>query len=83
NKKLAGVITDGDLRRMLQKQNNFLEMKASDIMNANPKTIVPGTMAVDAFNLMKEKNITQLIIAKGSNYLGIIHLHDLLQDGVY
>lgn len=81
--KLVGIITDGDLRRMMHNKNSFMHLKANDIMCATPKIIAPQTMAVDAFNLMKLHNITQLVVARGKTYLGIIHLHDLLEEGIY
>ncbi len=81
--KLKGIITDGDLRRMMQKQSEFLSIKAADIMTAKPKTISPSTMAADAFIMMKSNNITQLVVADKDKYLGFVHLHDLLREGIY
>ncbi len=82
NGKLAGIITDGDLRRMLEKNSDIKTLKASDIMTSNPRTIDLDSLAIDAFNKMKENNITQLIILEKGNYAGIIHLHDILKEGV-
>ncbi len=82
NDKLKGIITDGDLRRMMEKEFAFNSVTAADIMTRNPKTISPDTMAVDALQLMKLNNITQLVVAEGEKYYGFIHLHDLLKEGI-
>ncbi len=82
NNKLLGIITDGDLRRMMEKGINMLEVKAIDIMTRNPKVIPPNMMAVEALQLMKANNITQLVVAENNSYLGFIHLHDLLKEGI-
>jgi len=81
-KKLAGVITDGDLRRMLEKNTDFNQFTAKDIMTTNPKTIEPEMLVVDALNIMRKNNITQLLVLKKGKYLGIIHLHDILKEGI-
>ncbi|MCQ2960048.1 MAG: KpsF/GutQ family sugar-phosphate isomerase [Bacteroidales bacterium] len=80
--KLLGIITDGDLRRMLEKNKNINEAKAADIMTQNPKTISRHELAFKAFEQMKKNNITQLVVTDGGNYLGMIHLHDLLKEGI-
>jgi arabinose-5-phosphate isomerase len=80
--KLAGIITDGDLRRMMQKKQTIIGLTAKDIMSANPKTINPGTMAVEALQIMRDNNITQLLVVDNSTYLGVVHLHDILKEGV-
>lgn len=82
NGKLIGIITDGDLRRMMQKGIDIQKVKAIEIMTPNPKTIPPDMMAVDALKVMKDNNITQLIVAEGDQYLGMVHLHDLLKEGI-
>jgi arabinose-5-phosphate isomerase len=82
NGKLAGIITDGDLRRMIAKGGNFDHIKASAIMTVNPKTAQPGMMAVDALQLMKNHNITQVVVAEDDTYFGFVHLHDLLKEGI-
>lgn len=79
---LIGIITDGDLRRMMQKGNDIQKVKARDIMTPSPKTIPPDMMAVDALKVMKDNNITQLVVADGEQYLGMVHLHDLLKEGI-
>lgn len=80
--KLLGIITDGDIRRMLEKHDNFLGMTAKDIMTKNPKTIESESMVVDALNIMEDFSITQLIVTDNSNYKGVIHLHDILKEGI-
>lgn len=80
--KLAGIITDGDLRRMLEKSDTIELITAKDIMTENPKTIEPNEMAVTALDLMRRNSITQLVVAKKEIYLGILHLHDLVKEGL-
>jgi arabinose-5-phosphate isomerase len=80
--RLAGVITDGDLRRMLDKGGNLDEITARDIMSANPKTVAADALAVDALDRMRKNNITQLIVTDGDSYAGVIHLHDLIREGL-
>ncbi len=80
--RLIGVITDGDLRRMLQKHSQLSGLTAKDIMSANPKTIPPDTLLINALQIMRSNNITQLIVAENRNYLGIIHLHDIIREGI-
>jgi arabinose-5-phosphate isomerase len=82
NKKLLGIVTDGDLRRMLEKSKSINTTTAKEIMNPQPKTIDKEMMAVDALQLMKKHNITQVIVAEKEKYLGFIHLHDLLREGI-
>lgn len=79
---LKGIITDGDLRRMLEKSTDINHIKAGDIMTGNPKTIEPDALAVDALDQMRKNQITQLVVAKKDKYLGIIHLHDLIREGL-
>lgn len=80
--RLVGIITDGDLRRMIEKGGDFQQLNASDIMSQNPKTAAPDTMAVDALQLMKQFNITSLLVAENGHYHGFVHLHDLLREGI-
>jgi arabinose-5-phosphate isomerase len=80
--KIIGIITDGDLRRMLQKDNNYTQLTAKNIMSRNPKTIQQTTLLVDALNTMRSNNITQVLVAEDGKYLGIIHLHDILKEGI-
>ncbi len=79
--RLLGIITDGDLRRMLSLDIDLNKVKAGDIMTKNPKHIEPDELAVEALNMLRKNEITQLVVANGESYLGIIHLHDLLREG--
>jgi arabinose-5-phosphate isomerase len=79
---ITGIITDGDLRRMLEKNISGIDIKAKDIMTLNPRTIESDKLAVDALDIMRKKNITQLIVTQNSRYAGIIHLHDLVREGI-
>jgi len=79
---LKGVITDGDLRRMLKKFPNIAGLSAKDIMGINPKTIDVDEYAVNALNLMQNNNITQLIVLKEDKVAGFVHIHDLLKEGL-
>jgi arabinose-5-phosphate isomerase len=80
--KLIGIITDGDLRRMLEKNQDINHTRAKDIMSANPKTVSKDMLVVDALNIMRKNNITQLLIVEDSAYLGVIHIHDILKEGI-
>jgi len=80
--KVLGVVTDGDLRRMLEKSISLDTATAKDIMTANPKTIESGKLAVDALDLLRKHDITQLIVVDNQKYIGIIHLHDLIREGI-
>lgn len=79
---VLGIITDGDLRRMLEKAASFESLTAKDIMTANPKMIEKGTLAVNALEQMRSANISQLIVEEAGVYTGIIHLHDLVKEGI-
>ncbi len=78
---LLGIITDGDLRRMLKKNVHIENIKASDIMTVHPKTIGPDELAVEALDILRQNQITQLVITDNNKYCGVIHLHDLLKEG--
>ena len=80
--KIAGIITDGDIRRMLNKYDNINGLTAKDIMSPSPKTIAEDVLAVKALQLMQSKNISQLLVVKGDNYKGIVHLHNLIKEGI-
>ncbi len=82
NKNLLGIITDGDLRRMLEKSTQLENVIARDIMSPNPKTIEKDEFAVKALHLMQQGNITQLVVMDGIKVAGFIHLHDLLKEGI-
>jgi len=79
---LLGIITDGDLRRMLQKNANLNGIIATDIMTRTPKKIEKDEFAVAALHMMQENNITQLVVMNGSQIAGFVHLHDLLKEGI-
>jgi len=79
---ILGIITDGDIRRMLEKHSNLLDLKARDIMTVNPKQIDKDVLATTALALIREKNITQLLITEHDVYYGLVHVHDLLQEGI-
>ena len=82
NDKLMGIITDGDLRRMLSREGDFQKLKAEDIYTKNPKTLEDEAMAIEAAAQMKELNISQLLITKDNRYVGVVHFHDLLKEGL-
>jgi arabinose-5-phosphate isomerase len=80
--KLIGVITDGDLRRMLENNTNPVDVKAKDICTLQPKSIEESELAVQALELMRSHDITQLIVTNNGDYAGMVHLHDLLREGL-
>jgi arabinose-5-phosphate isomerase len=82
NNKVIGIITDGDIRRMLNDRDTFAELTAKDIMTKNPKTVQSSAMVVDAFNIMEDYSITQLIVVDNEEYRGVLHLHDILKEGI-
>jgi len=82
NNILLGIITDGDLRRMLEKNISLDGVTAADIMTVTPKSIGADELAVDALDLMRKKSITQLVVVENGKYLGFIHLHDLIREGL-
>ncbi|NMH86326.1 KpsF/GutQ family sugar-phosphate isomerase [Flavivirga algicola] len=82
NDKIAGIITDGDLRRMLSKVDDFSSLTAKDIMSANPKRINAEAMAIEALEVMETNGISQLLVEENGNYAGVIHLHDLIKEGI-
>ncbi|MBO4542500.1 MAG: KpsF/GutQ family sugar-phosphate isomerase [Bacteroidales bacterium] len=79
---IAGIITDGDLRRMLEKTPNPQHVVAKEIMSRHPKTIESNQLAIKALEMMKKHNITSVLVTKDGNYAGVIHLHDLLKEGI-
>ena len=82
NDSIIGIITDGDIRRMLKNNQNFENLTALDIMSKNPKTIAVNAMAIDALEVMETHNITQILAEDNQKYVGVIHLHDLLKEGI-
>lgn len=79
---VAGIITDGDIRRMIEKTNDLSGIVAADIMNASPRTIEAGELAADAAVLMRDLKISQLIVTENDRYSGMIHIHDLNKEGL-
>ena len=82
NNKIIGIITDGDLRRMLSKVDDFSKLTAKDIMSLNPKKISAKAMAIDALEMMETYEISQLLVEDNGNYAGVVHLHDLIKEGI-
>jgi arabinose-5-phosphate isomerase len=82
HEKLLGIITDGDLRRMLNKHENITSLKAEHIMTKNPLTIQEDAYAMEALQIMQKNNITQLIVMNADTLKGFIHIHDLLREGI-
>ena len=80
--KVEGIITDGDIRRMLEQHTSIQDLKALDIYHKAPITIDPNELAVNALSLMEQKDISQIIVAEKSNYVGMIHMHDLMREGI-
>jgi len=79
---LLGIITDGDLRRMLEKNSDIEKVKAGDIMTRNPKTIGSDELAISALDVLRKNEISQLAVTQEGKYRGIIHLHDLIREGL-
>ncbi|MBL7768801.1 MAG: KpsF/GutQ family sugar-phosphate isomerase [Flavipsychrobacter sp.] len=83
SQKVLGVITDGDLRRMLEKEAELTSVRAEKIMTRNPKQIGPDAMAIEALDLLRKHDITQLVVVDtNQHYLGVLHLHDLIKEGL-
>jgi arabinose-5-phosphate isomerase len=82
NEKVVGIITDGDIRRMLNKTETISGLTAKDIMTKAPKTILTTDLVSDALNIMEDFSITQLVVLENDTYKGIIHLHDILKEGI-
>jgi len=82
NDKLEGIITDGDLRRMLEKGDPFSALSAKDIMSSDPETISVDSLAYDALQIMEDNNISQLIVVDKHLYVGIVHIHEILKEGI-
>ena len=80
--KVLGIITDGDLRRMLENTNDFGSLTAKDIMSKNPKTIPADALATEALDVLRSNNISQLVVVENDFYAGVIHLHDLIREGI-
>jgi len=82
DQKIVGIITDGDLRRMLTKVDDFSSLTAKDIMSSNPKRIEEEAMAIDAMEVLEENGISQLLVEKDGHYAGVVHIHDLIKEGI-
>ncbi|SDS24936.1 arabinose-5-phosphate isomerase [Gillisia sp. Hel1_33_143] len=82
NNKVIGIITDGDIRRMLRNNDSFLHLTAADIMSSKPKTINNDAMAIDALDVLEENKISQLIAEENGNYAGVVHIHNLIREGI-
>ena len=82
NDKVCGIITDGDIRRVLEKTSDLSSIRAKDIMNPNPKTIETDILASEALNTMQKNNISQLLVMKNDEFIGIVHLHKILNEGI-
>jgi len=82
DKEIVGVVTDGDIRRMLNKYDSINGLTAKDIMSPKPKTIETDVLAIKALELMQKKGISQLLAVEGKNYKGIVHLHNLINEGI-
>jgi len=82
NEEVVGIITDGDIRRMLSSTEDFTQLKAKDIMSEHPKTIKNSAMAIEALELLENNDITQLIALESGKYAGIVHLHNLVKEGI-
>lgn len=84
DRKVIGAITDGDLRRMIERNPDYSRLLAQDVMTKQPKTVSQDALAVDALELMKSKNITNLfVVDDNGEYLGVIHIHDIIKEGIY
>ncbi len=82
NGQIIGVVTDGDIRRMLKKHTDFSGLTAADIMTKSPKTIANDALAVEAMEIMEKNDITQLLAEENGNYVGIVHIHNLVKEGI-
>jgi len=84
NNAIVGIITDGDIRRMLTKNDSFTNLSAKDIMSPSPKTIGLNAMAIDALDALENFDITQILVTDDEDqYMGVIHLHDLIKEGIF
>ncbi len=82
NDMIIGIITDGDIRRMLEKTADINTLEAKDIMSPNPISVSADTMAVNALDIMQKNNITQILVTENGKYSGVVHFHDLLKEGI-
>lgn len=80
--EVLGIITDGDLRRMLEKSNDLTKITAADIFSPNPKTVELDMLAVEALEVLRKNDISQLVVTVNKQYMGILHIHDLIREGI-
>jgi arabinose-5-phosphate isomerase len=80
---IIGIITDGDLRRMLEKNDDIASLTAKDVMTVSPKTISCDALAAEAFHLMRENNINQLLVTDKDKFAGIIHIQEIIKEGIF
>ena len=84
NENIIGIITDGDIRRMLSKTTDINSFTANDIMGGNPKTVSQDAMAIEALEKLESNSITQILVVDADNkYTGVVHLHDLIKEGIF
>lgn len=82
NGDIAGIVTDGDVRRMVEKGTSIHSLRARDIMSSNPKKVESDELAVNAFNMMEQNKITSLVVLEKGKYIGLVHIHDILREGI-
>ena len=82
DESIVGIITDGDLRRMLEKTGDIQSVSAKDILSPSPKTVQPSLLAVEALDILRNNDISQLVVEENGRYLGILHIHDLVREGI-
>ncbi|MBQ4205821.1 MAG: KpsF/GutQ family sugar-phosphate isomerase, partial [Bacteroidales bacterium] len=82
NGQLVGIVTDGDLRRMLMRHPNIEAVKVRDIMTKNPRTVEKNSLVADALNIMQHKEISVLPVMDGDRYIGMVHIHDIIKEGI-
>ncbi|MCM4161800.1 KpsF/GutQ family sugar-phosphate isomerase [Antarcticibacterium flavum] len=82
NDKIIGIVTDGDIRRMLRNNDEFIHLTAADIMSKNPKTIEQDSLAIDALEMLEKNKISQLIAEEDGKYAGVVHIHNLIREGI-
>jgi arabinose-5-phosphate isomerase len=82
NNQVIGIVTDGDIRRMLNNRDTFADLTAKDIMTKNPKNINSTILVSEALDILENNSITQLVVIDNNEYKGILHLHDILKEGI-
>ena len=82
NNQVIGIVTDGDIRRMLNNRDTFTDLTAQDIMTKNPKNINSSILVSEALKILENNSITQLVVIDENEYKGILHLHDILKEGI-